>query len=56
LHLRRYAGSRLHDPESEAYVSADDFERLREERRRITVRDAGTSQDVTEACLDRRMR
>lgn len=51
LQLRRYAGSRLNDPESKTYVSADDLERLRMEGRRIAVRDVATGQNVTDACM-----
>ncbi|TXM74194.1 hypothetical protein FV218_10325 [Methylobacterium sp. WL69] len=55
LQLRRYAGSRLYDPGSKTYVSAEDLERFRAEGHRIFVRDVETGQDVTAACMDRRM-
>lgn len=51
--LRRYAGTRLYDPESRTYVSADEVERLRMEGQRISIRDVETGQDVTDEVLRR---
>ncbi|MCJ2040865.1 polyhydroxyalkanoate synthesis regulator DNA-binding domain-containing protein [Methylobacterium sp. E-025] len=53
LQLRRYAGSRLYDPERKTYVSAEDLDRFRAEGHRISVRDVETGQDVTDACMGR---
>ena len=55
LQLKRYAGSRLYDPGSKTYVSAEDLERFRAEGHRISVRDVETGQHVTDACMGRRM-
>ena len=51
--LRRYSGSRLYDPESRAYLSAGDVERLRIEGHCISIRDVETAQDVTDETLVR---
>ncbi|GJE55118.1 polyhydroxyalkanoate synthesis regulator DNA-binding domain-containing protein [Methylobacterium thuringiense] len=55
LQLKRYAGSRLYDPGRKTYVSAEDLEWFRAEGHRVFVRDVETGQDVTDACMDRRM-
>lgn len=55
LQLRRYAGSRLYDPDSKTYISAEDLQRFRMEGHRISVRDVETGQDVTEACINYRI-
>ncbi len=51
--LKRYAGTRLYDPESRTYISADDVERFRIEGQRISIRDVETGQDVTDETLVR---
>ena len=50
-HLRRYSGCRLYDPESQAYLSARDVERLIRQGVRISVREVETGQDVTHEIL-----
>lgn len=48
LHLRRYAGCRIFDPESRAYLSAEDLERLVRRGVRVSIREVETGQDVTD--------
>ncbi|KQO78283.1 MULTISPECIES: polyhydroxyalkanoate synthesis regulator DNA-binding domain-containing protein [unclassified Methylobacterium] len=45
--LKRYGGCRLYDPESRAYLAPEDLERLIRRGVRISVREAGSGQDVT---------
>lgn len=46
--LRRYAGTRLFDPGSQAYLSVGDLKLLVRQGVRVSVRDAATGQDVTD--------
>ena len=48
LHLRRYAGCRIFDPGSRAYLSAEDLERLVRRGVRVSIREVETGQDVTD--------
>lgn len=48
LHLKRYAGCRIFDPESQAYLSAADLEQLVRRGVRVSIREVETGQDVTD--------
>lgn len=47
-HLKRYAGRRLFDPESQVYLSAEDLEGLIRRGVRVSIREVETGQDVTD--------
>lgn len=47
-HLKRYGGCRLYDLETRTYRGADDLRRLVFAGVRISVREVGNGQDVTD--------
>jgi polyhydroxyalkanoate synthesis regulator protein len=49
--IKRYAGSRLYEPNTKSYVSVDDLKRWRLEGYVISVRDTETGQFVTQDVL-----
>jgi len=50
--IKRYAGTRLYQPDALRYLSLDDIERLVTNGVRIEVRDAATGHDITPKTLD----
>ncbi len=51
--IKRYAGTRLYDAAAARYVTADDIAELVRAGETVSVSDAATGEDVTQAVLAR---
>jgi polyhydroxyalkanoate synthesis repressor PhaR len=49
--VKRYAGTRLYDTDAARYLSLEDIGEMLRSGRRLTVRDARSGEDVTQAVL-----